>query len=269
MKFLQTYFGTPLSDTTPMGQDLLDETLSTQASHATDTIISNHFGDTQPVIDMLGIPIFDGPGLLHLLALFAFNLLVCWIIVHFFYYKKSRRKDYYFTYMLFGVTIFVLLFMLKNLSIEIGFGLGLFAIFGLLRYRTDTVPIREMTYLFIIIGISIINGFGMAASSYVALFATNLLVILTTWILEYGAGTNNKSTQATKMIMYEKIDLIKPDKYDEMLNDLRQRTGLDIVRAEVGYINFLKDTAYIKVFYRPTNGQGSSIDMITKYKGTV
>lgn len=269
MKFLQAYMGTPLADTTPMGKDLLSETLNSQASHATDTIISSQFGEEQPVMDFLGIPLFDGPGLIHLLALFAFNLLVCWIIVHFFYYKKSRRKDYYFTYMLFSVTIFALLFMLKNLSIEIGFGLGLFAIFGLLRYRTDAVPIREMTYLFVIIGISIINGFGMAASSYVALFATNVLVVLMTWVMESGIGRNNKSTQATKMIMYEKIELIKPDRYDDMLDDLRQRTGLDIVKAEVGYINFLKDTAYVKVFYRPENGQGNSIDMVTKYKGTV
>lgn len=269
MNLLQLYNGTPLADTTPMNGDLLNETLNAQASHATDTIISSQFGEEQPVMDMLGIPMFDGPGLLHLLALFAFNTLVCWIIVHFFYYKKSRRKDYYFTYMLFGVTIFVLLFMLKNLSIEIGFGLGLFAIFGLLRYRTDAVPIREMTYLFVIIGISIVNGFGMAASSYVALLATNILVILATWAMETGIGNRTRNTQATKMILYEKIDLIKPDRYDDLLADLRQRTGLDIVKAEVGYINFLKDTAYIKVFYHPTNGEGNSIDMMTKYKGTV
>ena len=252
MNPLQIYTGTPLADTTPMDGDLLAETLSTQASHATDTIISHQFGTEEAVMDMLGIPLFDGPGLIKLLCLFAFNLLVCWIIVHFFYYRKSRRKDYYFTYMLFGVTIFALLFMLKNLSIEIGFGLGLFAIFGLLRYRTDTVPIREMTYLFVIIGVSIINGFGMAASSYAALLATK-----------------SKNSQATKMILYEKIELIKPERYDEMIADLKERTGLDIVRAEVGYINFLKDTAYVKVFYKPHNGQGNSIDMVTKYKGTV
>ena len=269
MKLLQTFPGTTLNDTAQMNGDLLAETLNSQASHMTDTMVSNHFGEQQSTMDILNIPLFDGPGLVHLLSLFAFNVLVCWIIVHFFYYKKSRRKDYYFTYMLFSVTIFALLFMLKNLSIEIGFGLGLFAIFGLLRYRTDAVPIREMTYLFVIIGISIINGFGMAASSYVALFATNVLVVLMTWLMEFGIGTTSKNTQATKMIMYEKIELIKPDRYDDMLADLRQRTGLDIVKAEVGYINFLKDTAYVKVFYRPVGGQGSSIDMITKYKGTV
>ena len=126
-----------------------------------------------------------------------------------------------------------------------------------------------MTYLFVIIGISIINGFGMAASSYVALFATNVLVVLMTWVMESGIGKHSKNTQATKMIMYEKIELIKPDRYDEMLTDLRERTGLDIVKAEVGYINFLKDTAYIKVFYHPASGKGNSIDMMTKYKGTV
>lgn len=265
MKLLQAL--TPLADTTPINPDLLEETLTTQQANATDTIISNQFGDVTQVMDFLGIPLFDGPGMIKLLIMFFFNLLVSWVLVHFFYYKKSRRKDYYFTFMLFSVTTFVLLFLLQNLSIEIGFALGLFAIFGMIRYRTETVPIREMTYLFLIIGIAIINGFGMTASSYAALLVTNILVIIVTWVLE--SINSTKKSQATKMILYEKIELIKPDRYEDMIADLRERTGLDIVKAEVGYINFLKDTAYVKVFYHPKDGEGSSIDMITKYKGTV
>ena len=95
---------------------------------------------------------------------FALNLLVCWLLVHFFYYKKSRRRDYYFTFMLFSITIFFLIFLMDNVKVQIGFALGLFAIFGMIRYRTETVPIREMTYLFVVVGISVINGLAMTVS---------------------------------------------------------------------------------------------------------
>lgn len=230
-----------------------------------DPEIAREYGNAALDLDFLGIPLLDVPNLLNLLIRFAFNLLVCLIITQFFYYRKSRRKDYYFTFMTFSSTIFLLLFLLQNLSIEIGFALGLFAIFGMIRYRTETVPIREMTYLFIIIGTSIINGFGMTAS-YAALVVTNVLIILLTWVLERMARV---SRSATKMILYERIELVKPDRYEEMLADLRERTGLEIEKAEVGFINFLKDTAYIKVTYRPRAGQPrSTIDHVVKYKGT-
>ncbi|MBP3763281.1 MAG: DUF4956 domain-containing protein [Bacteroidales bacterium] len=212
--------------------------------------------------DFLGIPLFDGPNLWNLLLRFAFNLLVCWVITHCFYYRKSRRRDYYFTFLLFSVVIYLLLFSLQNLSIEIGFALGLFAIFGMIRYRTTTVPVREMTYLFVIIGVSIINGFSMA-SSYATLLAANLLVILVCWLLEsLGLGQR----EATKIILYEKIDLIHPDRRSELLADLRRRTGLDILGVQVGSINFLKDTAYLKVTYRPDDELPNDIDMVTKFK---
>ncbi|KWW29053.1 MAG: hypothetical protein AUK63_1609 [bacterium P3] len=230
-----------------------------------DPAIAAEFGGKGLDFDFLGIPVFDPENMWKLLILFVFNLLVCWVLTHFLYYRKSHRKDYYFTFMMFSVTIFLLLFLLQNLSIEIGFALGLFAIFGMIRYRTETVPIREMTYLFIIIGTSIINGFGMTAS-YAALAVTNVLIILVTWLLE---GALKKSHSASKMILYDKIELIKPQRYEEMLADLHERTGLDIVKAEVGHINFLKDTAYLKVTYRPLPGQcESTIDHIVKYKGT-
>ena len=172
---------------------------------AFDPDIAKEFSEEIVSYDFLGIPLFDGPNFWNLIIRFAFNLLVCWILIHCFYYRKSRKRNYYFTFMMFSVTIFLLLFLLQNLSIEIGFALGLFAIFGMIRYRTETVPIREMTYLFVIIGVSIINGFGMTAS-YAALLATNVLIILMTWILE-----SLKITQrdATKLIIYEKIELIK------------------------------------------------------------
>ncbi|MBQ0160543.1 MAG: DUF4956 domain-containing protein [Bacteroidales bacterium] len=213
-------------------------------------------------MDFLGIPLFDGPNLWNLLIRFGFNLLVCWVLIQFFYYRKSHRRDYYFTFMMFSVTIFLLLFLLQNLAIEIGFALGLFAIFGMIRYRTTTLPVREMTYLFVIIGVSIINGFGMSAS-YAALLVTNLLVILVTWVLESHKLTR---PEATKIILYEKIDLIKPEHYDLLMADIKARTGLNVTKIQVGSINFLKDTAYLKVTYIPTDSMPNDIDMITKFK---
>ena len=229
---------------------------------AYDPDIAQEFGEQIASYDFLGIPLFDGPGLWNLLLRFAFNLLVCWVITHCFYYRKSHRRDYYFTFLLFSTVIYLLLFSLQNLSIEIGFALGLFAIFGMIRYRTTTVPVREMTYLFVIIGVSIINGFSMA-SSYATLLAANLLVILVCWLLE-SIGLTRR--EATKIILYEKIALIHPDRREELLADLRQRTGLDILGVQVGSIDFLKDTAYLKVTYRPSDGLPNDIDMITKFK---
>jgi hypothetical protein len=197
-------------------------------------------------VDFSGIPLFDGTGLLHLLLRFSFNLLVCWIIIHFLYYRKSGRRDYYFTFMLFSVTVFLLIFLLDNVKLQIGFALGLFAIFGMIRYRTETVPIREMTYLFMIIGISVINGLAMTVS-YVEIVVTNLLFVLVTLFLE---GRRIRHT-ACKLVLYDRIQLILPEKEAELLADLKARTGLDITRVEVDNIDFLRDVAYIKVYYYP------------------
>ena len=225
--------------------------------------IAARFGNAEEQsIDFLGLPLFDGPGLWRLLILFGINLLVCWVITHFFYYRKSRRRDYYFTYMLFSTAIFFILYQLQNMKIEVGIALGLFGIFSMIRYRTEQLPIREMTYLFVLIAISIIDGAGMA-SSYVSFAAVNILFIAIIWVLE-AVGMFNRKSQ--KIITYEKIDLIRPDRREELLADLRQRTGLDIVKVQVGSINFLKDTAFIKVTYIPEDSEPNDIDMVTKFK---
>lgn len=202
-------------------------------------------------LDFLGIPLFDAQSMLLLLLRFGFNTLVCWIIIHFFYYKKSIRRDYYTTFLLFSVTIFLLIFLLDNVKIQMGFALGLFAIFGMIRYRTETVPIREMTYLFMLIGISVINGLAMTVS-YAELFITNAIFILVTWFLEYNRIIKHT---AYKVILYEKIQLIVPDKETELIEDLKKRTGLNILKVEVGNIDFLRDVAYVKVYYKPANGE--------------
>jgi hypothetical protein len=225
--------------------------------------IAARFGDAEEqAVDFLNIQVFDGPALGKLLILFGINLLVCWIITHFFYYRKSRRRDYYFTYILFSSAIFFILYQLQNMSVEVGVALGLFGIFSMIRYRTEQLPIREMTYLFVLIAISIINGAGMA-SSYASFIATNVIFILLIGVLE-AAGMSNRKAQ--KIITYEKIELIKPERRAELLADLRERTGLEIVKVQVGSIDFLKDTAFLKVTYIPDDPEPNDIDMITKFK---
>lgn len=226
--------------------------------------IAARFGDAEEqAVDFLNIQLFDGPALGKMLILFGINLLVCWIITHFFYYRKSHKREYYFTYMLFSTAIFFILYQLQNMSVEVGVALGLFGIFSMIRYRTEQLPIREMTYLFVLIAISIINGAGMA-SSYVSFIATNIIFILLVWVLE-AAGMSNRKAQ--KIITYEKIALIKPDRREELLADLRERTGLEIVKVQVGSIDFLKDTAFLKVTYLPNDSEPNDIDMVTKFRG--
>ena len=164
-------------------------------------------------------------AVLNLVKIFFFNLLVSFLIIQFFYYPKSRRMDYYFTFMMFSSAMCLLLFLMNNLSLEIGFTLGLFAIFGMIRYRTETVPVREMTYLFIIIAVSVINGIG-ADVPFLELVAANVLIILLIWLLE-SRGVFVRRT-SVKLIIYDRVDLILPERRDELVEDLRKRTGLDI-----------------------------------------
>jgi len=213
-------------------------------------------------LTFMGAPLFDEFNFWLLISRFVFNMLICWGIIQFFYYPKSNRKDYYFTFMLFSVAVFLLIFIMDSVSIQLGFALGLFAIFGIIRYRTETVPIREMTYLFVVIAISLINGLAIGVS-YVELIVTNLLFILVAWILE---GNRLLKHTSCKIILYEKIKLIKPEKHEELLTDLKERTGLDITKLEIGHIDFLRDVAYIKVYYNSDTNEINTIDTITRFR---
>jgi len=213
----------------------------------------------------LAIPVIQAESLISLGIFFAFNLLVCWIIVHFFYYRKSKRKDYYYTFMLFSVTVFLLMFLLNNVNLGMGFALGLFAIFGMIRYRTEMVPIREMTYLFVIIGIAVINGLAMT-HGYVNLVIINILFI---GVIAFVDGVFGSKRMPAKIILYDKIDLVKHGREDELKADLEERTGLKINRIEVGHIDFLRDVAYIKIHYDPIYPYDNTIDLIVKPKDFV
>jgi len=214
-------------------------------------------------LDFLGIPLYDAESLCQLLLRFLFNLVVCWGIIHFLYFKKKGLRDYYFTFLLFSVTVFLLIFLLDNVKIQMGFALGLFAIFGMIRYRTESIPIREMTYLFMIIGISVINGLAMTVS-YSELIATNLVFVFMTWLLECGHFL--KHDLPYKIILYEKIELILPERKDELMADLIRRTGLNIIKFEIGNIDFLRDITYIKVYYKPNGKEDTQSSKIEKVR---
>ena len=221
---------------------------------------------TQQLIDksasgptFMNIPLFDTNALIELFLRFGFNMLICWVIIRYFYYRKSERKDFVFTFSLFSVTIFLLIYLLNSVKLEIGMGLGLFAIFGILRYRTEQVSVREMTYLFAIIGISVVNGLS-SGMSYSALVAANLL-FLGAAMLESKIIVRKTSS---KIILYENIELIKPEKSLELKADLEARTGLTIINIEVGHIDFLRDVAYVKICYLLSDNETNSIDSFIK-----
>ena len=198
-----------------------------------------------------------------LLLHFLLNLLISWIIVQFFYFRKGGRREYYFTFLIFSSAMFLLLYVMNNLSLQIGFTLGLFAIFGMIRYRTETVPVREMTYLFIIIAISIINGIG-AEIPFALIVTANVVTVLLIWLLE-GIGII-RSRVSTKVILYDRIELVEASRRAELKEDLEKRLGLKIESIEVGMVDFLKDSAYLKVTYELPKGESSSIDKAVKIK---
>lgn len=181
-----------------------------------------------------------------LLMRLLINLVFLTIIIRYLYYNKTKRKDYLFTYYLIGTITFFLCFGLKKLDIDTGMGLGLFAIFGIIRYRTDAIEIKEMTYLFLIIGISVVNALASNQVSISEMALINVTVVIMTYILEYKWLVKHETR---KTINYERIDLIIPEKYEAMKLDLEKRTGLSINRVEVGKIDFLNDTALIRIYY--------------------
>ena len=196
-------------------------------------------------IDLLGTPLIAGLDFLVMLLRFSFNTLIVWLMIHCLYYPKSKRRDYYFTFMLISISIFFMIFLLGGVKLKVGFALGLFAIFGIIRYRTESMPVREMTYLFSIISISVINALATTIS-YAELLMTNVMFLLATWFFESYKRLKHVST---KLIQYDRIALIRPDKREELLADLKQRTGLNITKVEIGALDFLRDMAIIKIYY--------------------
>lgn len=176
----------------------------------------------------------------------AFNLFVALVIVRFIYYPPTQDKTYVFTYLAFNSIIYFVLALLTSTSIGVGVGFGLFAIFSVLRYRTDEMPIREMTYLFVVIALPVVNSVLLSAGDLPELVVTNAFMVALLLVLEKGWGFHFASS---RRIIYEKIDLITPANRPQLISDLRARTGLPVDRVEIGRIDFLRDTAEIRIFF--------------------
>lgn len=186
---------------------------------------------------------------LNTLVRFLICVVVNWFIIDRLYYHKSHRRDFYFTFMLMSVAIFFLVYFMMGIDrgkATMGVGLGLFGIFSIMRYRTDAMPVREMTYLFIIICLSVVHAM---AEEYAELALVDVITVLAIWLCEL-----NLKVQQTKLIQYDRLELIKPERREELIADLEARTGLKIVKVYVGGVDFLRDTAVLRVTYEGDGG---------------
>ena len=230
----------------------------------------------------------ENVNLLNLLVSTALNTFFVWVIVHYFYYPKGRRRDYYFSFILMSISVFALIYLLlgSDKSVGTGVALGLFAIFSIVRYRTESVPIREMTYLFLLVALSVMNG-QIGSSLYflehsplpkdpermvevplnpldgllvtmVYIIGLSLLFIFVIWVAE--KLLQRSYTEGCKYVRYDNIELIRPDRYDELVADLSERLGVEIDRVEVGAVDFLKDMTMLRVFYRDSDARIKPVD---------
>ena len=222
--------------------------------------------------DFLAVLSNDLCRILDLIMRLIINTVFTVIIARAFYFPKARRKDFFFTYILVGFCIFMLIHLMGDAKIKTGIAMGLFAIFCIMRYRTESVPIREMTYLFLIISLAAINGLAWAAdispkhpdwggplmTSLGELLLSDIIFISGVWMAEANMFVKSLSS---KYIKYDKIDLIKPEMRQELIDDLKARTGLDITHVSIGSIDFLKDMALIKIYYNTDEEDDNALKM--------
>ena len=196
---------------------------------------------------------------LEMMVRFVVYLVFNWFIIDRLYYKKSRRRDFYFTFMLTSVAIFFLVFFmifgLDDLGgkTSMGIGIGLFGIFSIMRYRTDTMPAREMTYLFVVVSLSVVNAISSRVS-LAEILVTNLIVVLAIWICE-----KHLKAKSRKLVQYDRIELIVPERREELIADLEKRLGIKVLEVEVGSVDMLRDMAMLRVTYDGDNTSANSI----------
>ncbi len=208
-------------------------------------------------IKLFGVELLDFSEFSELLVRFFFNLAVVLTIVRGIYYPLTKRKDHLFTLLLISMVVFLLCMLLSSVKLQMGFAMGLFAVFSIIRYRTDAIPIKEMTYLFVVIGVSVINALSNKKISYLEIVFSNLVLIAIIYGLEKIWLLRHESS---KLIMYERIEFIKPDRRADLVADLESRTGIKINRVEVGKIDFLKDAAQLMIFYYEDENRISVFD---------
>ena len=190
------------------------------------------------------------------------NIVFTWLIIDRLYFKKSQRRDFYFTFMLIAMAIFFIvffmIFVLEDMKgkTSMGVGIGLFGIFSIMRYRTDTMPVREMTYLFVIIALSLVNAVSVNVPLFEVLL-TNVIMVIAVWLCEM-----HLKSRPSKLIQYDRIELITPERRPELIADLEKRLGVKVKNVEIGSIDFLRDMAMLRVSYE---GTSNSVDDIPKF----
>lgn len=209
-----------------------------------------------------GAEMINAMGIEDFLMRLALNVAVSLGIVHFLYYRRSKRADYYFTFVILALSTFMVVALLGNVKLKAGVALGLFAIFSIIRYRTESMPVREMTYLFSIVAISVVNALGADAMGWGGLIIINIVFIIAIALAEQ---TRKMKHLACKYVKYDRIDLILPTKRQELIADLEARLGVKVAKVDVGTVNFLKDMALLKVYYEPLDGnEDNTVDEMSK-----
>jgi putative effector of murein hydrolase LrgA (UPF0299 family) len=196
-------------------------------------------------MELFDVALFDN-DFYKMIFRFGINISFLTLIIRYLYYKNARNKEYFFTYYMIGVIVFFLCFTLKKFELDLGMALGLFAIFGILRYRTNSIQIKEMTYLFVIIGVSVINSLANKKMSYAEILAANSVVVIALYLTEWFWTLKHL---VSKVVIYEVIENIKPENYDLLKADLEDRIGVEIQQISIGDVDFLKDTAEITIRY--------------------
>ncbi len=202
---------------------------------------------TTDASSFLGMNFIDVDDFLKLIFKFSINFLFMFVTVRYIFYRNNRDKDYLFTFYIFNIITFFICVLFRKTTMQMGFAFGLFAVFGIIRYRTETIPFKEMTYLFIVIGLAMINALSNKKISHVEVLFVDVMIVATTFGIE-AIWFNNH--ERSKVIVLEKIDLIKPENELALISDLRDRTGLDIFKVSVGKVDFLKDVAEVKIYYK-------------------
>jgi len=195
---------------------------------------------------LFGIEILNIPDFSELVMRFAFNFIITLIIVRYIYYPKTHHRDFLFTFILIGIVVFLMCFLLESVKLQLGFALGLFAVFGILRYRTTQMPIKEMTYLFIVIGLSVVNALANKKVSYAELLFTNVAIIAITAFIENIKGLENESYT---IVHYEEIEKATPNNKKELIEDLEKRLGIKIARIALSTFDYQRDVVKIYVYF--------------------
>ena len=194
---------------------------------------------------LFGIKLFD-KDFYELLVRLALNLSVAYSIIHFVYQPTRKDSEYIFTFMVFNPLIFFICHLFSKVDLSIGFAFGLFAVFSILRYRTTQIQVKEMTYMFIVIAVAVINALATKKVSYTELMFTNMFIILLTYLIERYTSSKGMNMQ---VVLYEIIENIKPENEAILMADLEKRIGKKVVRFDIVEADYIRDYAKLRVFH--------------------